>query len=127
MDRQAPPDLPASQLAVKLSRDIAELVQLELRLGRVELDLRFRSIVGCLGLAGVGGIVAFAGCSALMSATLNRVTRRTGFDKAVLLGAAVAGSGALLAIASLQRLRRAGPHIDAAVERVKDDARAMWP
>lgn len=108
-----------------LARDMGTLVSQEMTLARTELTEKASQVGKDLAMLAVGGLVAYAGLLAIIAAIIFLMADRGVplWISALIVGALVAGIGALLVQRGITALRRQDFAPRQTIESIKDDTR----
>lgn len=115
---------PVGEVATELARDVSLLVRQEIALGKAELREKGRIAVPGLVMIGVAGVVAVAAAGAATAfLVLLFALFLDAWLAALVVGALLAGTAALLAIVGKERVQEAGSPIpEQTIETIKEDA-----
>src|SRR5687768_15151825 len=103
----APDARPLGELFSDLTREISTLVRNEVQLARVEMSTKLSRLLGHVSALAIGAVLALAGVFTL-AAFLVLVLVRAGlpaWGAALIVGVALAGIGAMMAMRSLSAMR----------------------
>jgi uncharacterized BrkB/YihY/UPF0761 family membrane protein len=108
-----------------LARDMGTLVSQEMTLARTELTEKASQVGKDLAMLAVGGLVAYAGLLAIIAAIIFLMADRGVplWISALIVGALVAGIGALLVQRGITALRQQDFTPRQTIESIKDDTR----
>jgi Putative Actinobacterial Holin-X, holin superfamily III len=115
---------PLGEVAKDLARDVPLLVRQEIELAKAEMREKVAIVGPALGLIGGALVVALCAAGALTAFLVLALAEAVdAWLAALLVGALLAGAGAVLAYAGKERFAEAGsPLPEQTIENVKEDA-----
>jgi VIT1/CCC1 family predicted Fe2+/Mn2+ transporter len=116
-------DRPIGEVAGALTRDLSLLIRQELELAKAEMREKGRVALPGIGMIGGAGVVALCAAGALTAFTILLFALfLSDWLAALLVGLALAGLAALLAVLGKERVAEAGPPVpEQTIETVKED------
>ncbi len=117
-------DRSLGELFQDLARELSTLVRQEINLAKTEMSQKAAGVGKNVGLIAAGGALAYAGLLAVVAALVIMLAAvLPWWAAALLVGLAVIGIGAALAMTGLKALKKTDLAPHETVESIKEDAR----